>query len=480
MRGRIPFGLTMWAVAALASAELSQKYRDWPSGPTGFLLTKGELKAYQQLATDDQAQAFIDLFWAKRDPDLSTPINEAKLELESRVARADSDYSLPDLKGSLSDRGKVLILMGWPMRIEKAGKVPEQGMVEQRMTTDKPTSETWCYPRPERAGDPKACDFPFYFIERTRGAGDFIIDRAERNNGPSLALLAKAPDKLLLHPDLKEPPKFNNLAIPATAAPEQLAVLDGPPLPWPAGAVAFTTSGLLSEAVPALWLSLQLPKEVPAASQMVARFMRSGTREVAGSFAAAVTPRPTPGRRTYEISLQAPAGNWVVEVALLADGKPLAGTSLVATVEAIPPTGTYLSPLYWGVDVAQDAEPHQGDAFNVGGWHVTPRLNSQYRASEVLSYFCYFIRPGVDKERESSAQVSMAVFQGQIKVSDLAPVPARLTRIFGDLWMVGSALPLESFKKSGFYLLEITLRDTVSNMSRTTRVPLRLAAAPAS
>jgi hypothetical protein len=47
-------------------------------GPAGFLLTKQEADAWSSVAAGGQAEAFIELFWARRDPDLGTPANEIR------------------------------------------------------------------------------------------------------------------------------------------------------------------------------------------------------------------------------------------------------------------------------------------------------------------------------------------------------------------------------------------------------------------
>ncbi|MCG6947424.1 MAG: hypothetical protein LJE93_00705, partial [Acidobacteria bacterium] len=60
-------------VSSSAAAQLSHSLWTYFEGPEGFLLTKAEKKAWKEVASDEEAEAFIALFWAKRDPDLSTP-----------------------------------------------------------------------------------------------------------------------------------------------------------------------------------------------------------------------------------------------------------------------------------------------------------------------------------------------------------------------------------------------------------------------
>ena len=43
-----------------------------------------------------EAKAFIELFWAKRDPNLETPVNEFRQEFNMRVEAADAKRMSPD------------------------------------------------------------------------------------------------------------------------------------------------------------------------------------------------------------------------------------------------------------------------------------------------------------------------------------------------------------------------------------------------
>ena len=71
--------LAALAVSALAlnAFALSAEYLDWGRGPAQFLMTKEEAAKWKTIASDDDAKAFVALFWARRDPTADTPRNEA-------------------------------------------------------------------------------------------------------------------------------------------------------------------------------------------------------------------------------------------------------------------------------------------------------------------------------------------------------------------------------------------------------------------
>src|SRR5687768_7557164 len=111
-------------VAASGLAALSNQYVEFGKGPATHIMTKEDLAAWKNIKDDAAAQAFIDLFWAKRDPSPGTPINEFRDEFDARVKYADDNFTRQRTKGSMSDRGKVLIIMGAPNRVQRSGTEP--------------------------------------------------------------------------------------------------------------------------------------------------------------------------------------------------------------------------------------------------------------------------------------------------------------------------------------------------------------------
>src|SRR6185369_14114032 len=116
------------AIAAVSAyAQLSPQYVDWGKGPVQFLMTPEEQAKWKTIKTDADASAFVDLFWARRDPTPATPKNEYKEQFDSRVKYADEHFTAGRTKGSLSDRGKVLILFGPPKSAQSSKVGPSGG-----------------------------------------------------------------------------------------------------------------------------------------------------------------------------------------------------------------------------------------------------------------------------------------------------------------------------------------------------------------
>ena len=104
-----------------AFAQLSMAKADWIRGPVQFLLTPEEKTQWNAIKSDAEADRFIALFWARRDPTPGTPQNEFREEVERRVQYADQKFAAGRQRGSLTDRGKVLILFGPPSVVRRSG-----------------------------------------------------------------------------------------------------------------------------------------------------------------------------------------------------------------------------------------------------------------------------------------------------------------------------------------------------------------------
>lgn len=88
--------------------------QDWASGPVRWLLLPQEERNYRRLKGSPRALAFIENFWRRRDPQPHLPENRFAETFFERVAAADRIYAEGEVRGSLTDRGRVLVLLGSP------------------------------------------------------------------------------------------------------------------------------------------------------------------------------------------------------------------------------------------------------------------------------------------------------------------------------------------------------------------------------
>ncbi|MEP0773651.1 MAG: GWxTD domain-containing protein [Acidobacteriota bacterium] len=484
-RGLTRSALAVWLAGTMAGTALAEEYLKFMEGPAQWIATKDEKKEFAKLTSEAAARAWVELFWARRDPDLNTAINEFKVEFDQRVAAADQAFGWEKQRGALTDRGRTFIVLGRPRAAEKFGSGDRtqrqlgEGSGWMSDSADRQgEGEVWEYRGEQIPPSIKAQQVLFFFVESRPNLGDFVLNRTERRNTNALKLLAEAPERTLLHPKLTEVPRLGLVAGSKSATAQQLAVFSAEARPWPEGAQVLVREGLMSALMHPVWVHLFLPDTVPAADEAVGQ--ARGAAGAGGTFVMAAAPLSVPGGRAYEFSIPVDAGTWEIDLALLKQGAPLAVTTVSATTDKVPEEGTYISPFYWGVDVRQEAQAHLGDPFNVGGWRILPRLGDTYTTDESLAYFCFIVRPPVTAEGQVNGELTLNLFFGDRKVAELPTQNVTFSPITEDLWMMGSSLPLKGFRRPGEYRLEITLKELGSGVSKTVAVPMTVKPAQAS
>ena len=93
------------------SRELSE---DWAEGPVRYLLSAEDRRSFSKLSDPVTRSEFVTNFWRARDPKPETAENEFREDFEKRVAFADAHFTGDEVRGSLTDRGMVFVLLGPP------------------------------------------------------------------------------------------------------------------------------------------------------------------------------------------------------------------------------------------------------------------------------------------------------------------------------------------------------------------------------
>lgn len=116
-----------------------------------WLLLPEELRKFRRLEDGRDAVLFIERFWRRRDPNPSDSGNPCLQKFHERVQAADQLYSARGRRGSLTDRGRALILLGPPPILrygyqKQAVAPPEDFSMVQSQRNDPRSLETWEYP----------------------------------------------------------------------------------------------------------------------------------------------------------------------------------------------------------------------------------------------------------------------------------------------------------------------------------------------
>jgi GWxTD domain-containing protein len=185
------------AMASLALAQLS-KYKDWVKSPEAYYLTPSEREEWSRIKSDDEAEKFIALYWAKRDPTPSTSQNEFKDGVLRRIAAADEQFKARRYsKGSESARGHVFVVLGAPNRASQTraqdragGAVGDSGLPTRPEggsgigdTSTSAVTVTWTYDRDHFDPSWGIPEMRVRFnVDALRGSDDMakdpVIDRA--------------------------------------------------------------------------------------------------------------------------------------------------------------------------------------------------------------------------------------------------------------------------------------------------------------
>jgi len=109
------------AFAASALAQLS-KNKDWDKTPEAYFLTPAERTEWKNVKTDEEADKFIAVYYAKRGGDAF------KQEISRRISAADQQFKMQRYKrGADSVRGHLLIVFGTPSRVAQSRAQESRG-----------------------------------------------------------------------------------------------------------------------------------------------------------------------------------------------------------------------------------------------------------------------------------------------------------------------------------------------------------------
>lgn len=94
--------------------------QDWAEGPEMTVLaTSKERAQWRDLRDDTSRRDFVESFWQTRDRTPDTEVNETRNEFLRRVTYADQAFGDKAHRGSLTDRGKVFLLLGPPQIVRQ-------------------------------------------------------------------------------------------------------------------------------------------------------------------------------------------------------------------------------------------------------------------------------------------------------------------------------------------------------------------------
>ncbi|HEX2834310.1 MAG TPA: GWxTD domain-containing protein [Thermoanaerobaculia bacterium] len=203
MRSKLLVFVCVLTIGTIAEGQLSKAAQEWRKGPERFLLSNEEEKAWKSVKTDADAAAFIDLFWARRDPTEGTPRNEFREEFLTRVRYADRAFPEKRRRGAVTERGQVYILLG-PPEAGTRDSMAIAGPTGMSAASARPSDNlvwTWSHAVAASLGVPKLTAT----FNQIVGSDVYARDtkKGEFSNVSEIAIR-----KNILHPDWKVAPEW--------------------------------------------------------------------------------------------------------------------------------------------------------------------------------------------------------------------------------------------------------------------------------
>lgn len=475
MKTRILACVLFSAYSATAFGALSKANSDFAKGATEHLLTKEEKKQWKAIATDEQAKAFIDLFWARRDPTPGTPANEFREAIEKRLTIADSLFTTAKLRGAATDRGKVYVLLGPQTGIKRGGPGAGRGVhATGGAVQGVAPSETWMYEQ-SKSTLPLGQPLLQVAFNDQYAANDWKLERIVGNDYATI--FDRVARAYIAQPELKEVPTF---AAAASAPPGAMPglksealrnAIDAARASKAANDTLFVSYGEFITPAGESFVPVQLyaRKSAGLAAGTPVTFFGAVEKSDGGrvvDFEEPATLNSSHDDVFYARSLTLPPGSYVGTFGLARDGKVISAVSTPMTVTALDQTGPAVSGLMLSNNVHALGDPTRAtDPFIFGGIRVVPKGDRTFRTADDLWYFMAVRNPGVDAaSSQPKVSVKLSVTgktDDGIDVERNAPAGlATVQPVKGAAghYVIGEPLPLATFKP-GSYAITVRVKD---------------------
>jgi GWxTD domain-containing protein len=151
--------------------ELGPAYEPWLRDEVPDIITEDERRAFLELATNEEREQYIEIFWNRRNPDPESPTNTFREEHYRRLAYADEHFA-SGIPGRKSDRGRIYIIWGRPDEIDShpTGGTYDRPLQQGGGSTSTYPWELWRYRHLEGIGE----NIEIEFVDPT-GTGEYHI-----------------------------------------------------------------------------------------------------------------------------------------------------------------------------------------------------------------------------------------------------------------------------------------------------------------
>ncbi|HEV7500188.1 MAG TPA: GWxTD domain-containing protein [Vicinamibacteria bacterium] len=455
---------------AISAALLAGGLRD-----VRLLVLPEEDALYAQLKDPADRAEFERIFWARRDPDPTTPANELQAAVARARVTADARFTRPGLRGADTDCGQLFVLLGEPTEVIGRETKVHFDAAEALRGARRP--EVWIYR--SRAGDAVtftggelrvSLDEECRFAEGARVREDLLRVARSRVVTPGLAY-AKTPDGRLARLEdaraaLAAPvPAYavtTRTDFPLTLEPK-LLLRTASGEAYAAGLVrAELGLGARNGAPPPPVVATVIVQPEDASGQPAGRFERA-VRGTVGDDGALIA--------SYGVPLR--PGRYVLRVTLRAGEKASLATTNIEVPDYDAPglkLGALLVYPESGELPADAQDPYS--AFTVGAMRLHPRFGNVFTAGEALHAVCVLYGGQADPATGKASLRARVSFS-----KDGRPVALGQPETFDTASAVVSVgpVPLAGYAP-GRYVAKVEAIDLVSGKTETQETAFAIAA----
>jgi GWxTD domain-containing protein len=471
---------TLAGGAHLAAAEkgLDKASEKWLR-EVHLLMLPEEDALFRTLQSAEERKEFQRIFWARRDPDPTTPRNEMEEALVKGRARADDLFTSPNERGVETGCGQVFLLLGDPLEVQgtEPRAVQGRGAREkfdslQPMRDGARPPEVWIYR--SKPGDAEAytggelriafddaCRFP----EGGRILDDLRVVARSRIVRPGLDYQKTAEGRLVpLEALLK--PQGAAVAAPMAGASDFPVALDPKLLLRTQAGVGYA-AGLVRADLAAAKVAIgpgplagNVSVEATPASGPAVKAQRAFSATVAadGSLTA-----------SYGVSLK--PGHYTLRVGVTLTGGKSASAMLALDVPDFEAPGLHVTPLILYPDEpAPPADPKDPySALSVGPLRLRPRFGDAFKAADALQVVSVVSGGKTDAAGKPNVHARFSILK------DGKPVAKGDDQAFDTAMAVASIgpVPLTGFAP-GHYAVRLEAKDAAAGTSVVEERPFEL------
>lgn len=466
--------------------ELSKSDKRWLEQEVAALITEDEARIFKELPSKEDRELFKEIFWARRDTDLMTPLNEAQEEFEKRLKITNRRFRERGRKGSLTDSGKVFLLLGDPGQTDRNNRgmqgsspaaSPESSPVLsslQQPLDNLVQTMTWTYePNPD-LGIPDGLAVQF---ETQFGFG-FKLTRSEVVDES----LERVKNSYVVHPDIgyerddmghlrKLPPRLDPRS-PAKRALREIMEnkVENTDIPFGTEMAFFRSSE--GSYIPVL---IQIDPDPLTWEKDVSDVTLFGTVETADGHPVRHFEEPVrltrrkDGRAVLEMPIELQPGNYTFILGVLDHRSSKVGTRRIPVfVPSFHREGLSMSSvlLYNERRQVEDPPGTLGHAFQFGQTQLTPSQGNTFRPTDDLGVLFFIYGYGLDEQGQPNLTSDYVLFKGGEKQRQIGQHSPQANP---EQAVASIEIPLDGFEV-GSYQVEIQVKDLVKNEVTTDRV----------